>query len=68
MRTRHLLRDILRGEWGFDGAVVTDWGGSNDHVAGVEAGSTFEMPAPGMDSVRQLVAAVHSGQPLRGGA
>ena len=59
---RHLLRDILRGEWGFDGAVVTDWGGSNDHVAGVEAGSTFEMPAPGMDSVRQLVAAVHSGR------
>ena len=42
--------------------VVTDWGGSNDHVAGVEAGSTFEMPAPGMDSVRQLVAAVHSGR------
>ncbi len=57
----HLLKDILRDEWGFDGAVVTDWGGSNDHVAGVAAGSTFEMPAPGLASVRELVAAVHAG-------
>ena len=57
----HLLDDILRREWGFDGAVVTDWGGSNDHAAGVAAGSTFEMPAPGLGSVRELVAAVAAG-------
>lgn len=57
----HLLRDILRDEWGFDGAVVTDWGGSNDHAAGVAAGSTFEMPAPGLGSVRELLAAVSAG-------
>ena len=31
----HLLKDILRRDWGFDGAVVTDWGGSNDHALGV---------------------------------
>lgn len=36
----HLLQDILREEWGFDGAVVTDWGGSNDHALGVKNGST----------------------------
>ena len=47
--SKHLLQEILRDEWGFGGAVVTDWGGSNDHVAGVAAGSTFEMPAPGLD-------------------
>ena len=59
---KHLLKDILRDEWGFSGAVVTDWGGSNDHVAGVAAGSTFEMPAPGLASVRELLAAVRSGK------
>ena len=57
----HLLKEILRDEWGFDGAVVTDWGGSNDHAAGVAAGSTYEMPAPGLGSVRELMAAVERG-------
>lgn len=55
---KHLLKDILRGEWGFDGLVITDWGGSNDHVAGVAAGSNLEMPAPGLDSARLLVKAI----------
>ena len=59
---RHLLMEILRGEWGFDGAVITDWGGSNDHALGVKNGSTLEMPAPGGDSVRELLAAVESGK------
>ena len=58
----HLLQDILREEWGFDGAVVTDWGGSNDHALGVKNGSTLEMPAPGGDAVRELLAAVRSGK------
>ena len=47
---RHLLVDILRKEWGYQGAVVTDWGCSNDHAQGVKAGSTLEMPCPGWDS------------------
>ena len=59
---KHLLMEILRGEWGFDGAVITDWGGSNDHALGVKNGSTLEMPAPGGDSVRELLAAVKSGK------
>ena len=59
---KHLLMDILRGEWGFDGAVITDWGGSNDHALGVKNGSTLEMPAPGGDSVRELLAAVEGGK------
>lgn len=41
----HLIRDILRGEWGFDGIVVSDWGGTNNKVASTRAGSDLEMPS-----------------------
>ena len=58
----HLLVDILRNEWGFDGIVVTDWGASNDHVAGVKCQSNVEMPNPGLDSARELIAAVADGR------
>jgi beta-glucosidase len=56
------LNDILRDEWGFDGIVITDWGASNDHALGVAAGSNLEMPNPGLDSARELIAAVESGK------
>ena len=59
---RHLLMDILRDDWGFDGMIVTDWGGSNDHALGVKNGSALEMPCPGNDSIRELMAAVQSGK------
>ena len=57
----HLLKDILRDEWGFDGAVISDWGGGNDAVAAVANGGTLEMPSPGLDSARQIVEAVEAG-------
>ena len=41
----HLIRDILRGEWGFDGVVISDWAGCNDKVASTAAGSDLEMPS-----------------------
>lgn len=58
----HLLKDILRDEWGNDGSVITDWGASNDHIKGVAAGSDLEMPTQGMDSARQIVKAVREGK------
>lgn len=57
----HLLKEILRGEWGFDGVVVTDWGGGNDVVQGVRNGSNLEMPSTKGDSPWQLYRAVESG-------
>ncbi len=57
-----LLTEILRDEWGFDGAVISDWGGGNDAVAAVAAGGTIEMPSPGFESARAIVAAVESGE------
>ena len=59
---KHLLTDILRTEWGFDGMVVSDWGGSNSAVAAVRAGGSLEMPAPGLAGARQIVAAVKAGE------
>lgn len=59
---KHLLIDILRKEWGFDGAVITDWGGANDHMEGVKNGSTLEMPSPGLGVARRLLKAVGNGE------
>ena len=58
----HLLTDILRREWGFDGFVVTDWGADNDHTDGVRAGSNLLMPAPGPDCAMRLLADLESGK------
>ncbi|OBR65514.1 glycosyl hydrolase [Paenibacillus oryzae] len=58
----HLLRDILREEWGFDGVVVTDWGGCNDRVAGLIAGNELEMPTTGGETNREIIAAIQSGK------
>jgi beta-glucosidase len=57
----HLLKDILVDEWGFDGLIVTDWGGSNDRVKGLIAGNQLEMPATDGDSDREIAAAVRDG-------
>lgn len=37
------LNDILRGEWGFDGCVVTDWGGATSTVEAANNGLDIEM-------------------------
>ena len=58
----HLLQEILRDEWGFDGFVVSDWGACNDFVDGVRAGSHLEMPTTGGDSPTQLMQAVYEGR------
>src|SRR6185436_17970692 len=41
-----LLEEILRREWGFDGLVMSDWGGSHGAKEGVRAGLDLEMPGP----------------------
>ena len=58
----HLLKEILRDDWGFDGFVVTDWGADNDHALGVKNGSNLVMPAPGPDAAIGLVNAVREGR------
>lgn len=56
-----LIRDILRGQWGFDGLVISDWGGTHDRVAAIKAGADLEMPGCKF-SVGEIVAAVEDGR------
>jgi beta-glucosidase len=58
---RWLLTDLLRGEWGFAGAVVSDWGAVGDPVAAVAAGTDLEMPGAA-GSAQHIVDAVRSGR------
>lgn len=59
---KHLLTEILRDEWGFDGLVVSDWNALNDRVKGVIAGMDLEMPSSGGKTDKQLVDAVLTGK------
>ena len=55
------LTDILRGEWGFDGYVVSDWGAVNKRVPNLEAGLDLEMPSSGGQNDKLIVEAVKNG-------
>ncbi|MEJ2090215.1 MAG: glycoside hydrolase family 3 C-terminal domain-containing protein, partial [Gammaproteobacteria bacterium] len=56
-----LLNRVLRDEWGFEGLVVSDWGATNDRVAGVAGGLDLEMPASGGANDRRVAEAVARG-------
>ena len=57
-----LIADVLRGEWGFDGAVISDWYGLHSTVDGVKAGLDLEMPGPTLHRGARLVEAVERGE------
>lgn len=54
------LTDVLRGEWGFHGLVMSDWGATHDRVAAVLAGCDLTMPSENTDQI--LVKAVEEGK------
>ena len=56
-----LLTDVLRGDWGFKGYVMSDWGAVNDRVKGLEAGLELEMPSSNGVNDALIIQAVKDG-------
>ena len=57
-----LLTQVLRDEWGFDGAVISDWFGLHSTTEGVNAGCDLEMPGPTIHRGGKLLAAIERGE------
>jgi beta-glucosidase len=58
----YLLQEILKGEWAYDGAVVSDWGAVHSTVPAASHGLDLEMPGPPVYFGAKLLAAVQAGQ------
>lgn len=61
-QNRWLIRDLLRGEWGYEGLMMTDWGATEDRVAGVKAGMDLDMPGNVWHNRRAIVEAAEDGR------
>lgn len=59
---KELMTDVPRGEWGFQGAIMTDWGAMNDRVEAIKAGLDLEMPGPCDGNDDKIVQAVREGR------
>lgn len=55
-----LIRTVLREEWGYDGLVMSDWGGTNSTVESLLAGLDLEMPGPPEKRGQMLIEAIKS--------
>jgi len=56
-----LLQSVVRDEWGFDGAFISDWYGLHSTAEGVNAGLDLEMPGPTLHRGQKLIDAVNNG-------
>lgn len=56
-----LLTDVLRGDFGYENLVVTDWGAENERVPGLIAGQEIEMPTSSGIGTKKIVEAVKDG-------
>ncbi len=59
---QHLCNAILRNEWGYEGVMVSDWGGEDDRIKGILANNELEMPFNDGDTDREIVQAIRDGR------
>lgn len=57
-----LLEQVLKGEWGYDGVVVSDWGATKTTADAANSGLDLEMPGPARHFGAKLVEAVRNGE------
>lgn len=60
-QNKWLLTDVLRGEWGFSGMVMTDWGATVDRVEGIRAGLDLDMPGGIWENRKGIIKSVQDG-------
>ena len=61
-QNKHLLTEVARDDWGFDGLLMSDWFATYDGVAAVNAGQDLEMPGPAFMNRKTLMPAIESGR------
>lgn len=61
-QNKWLLTNVLRKQWGFDGVVMTDWGGIHDRVKSLDAGLDLEMPGDSAICRKWITEAIKDGQ------
>ena len=61
-QNQHICNAILRNEWGFDGVMVSDWGGEDDRIKGLLANNELEMPFNDGDTDKEIVQAIRDGR------
>src|SRR5947209_9634105 len=61
-QNRHILTDVAKQEWGFDGLIMSDWFATYDGVAAANAGQDLEMPSGAFMNRQTLLPAVQQGR------
>ena len=56
----YLLQDILKESWGYNGFIVTDWGGNNDRVKALKEGNALEMPTNKGETNKEIIDAINN--------
>src|SRR6266850_1954217 len=64
-QNKYLLTDVVRKEWGFDGIMMSDWGGTYDGVEAANGGQDLEMPSGAHMNQKNLLPAIEQGKVSR---